>query len=168
MTVADLTDFLDETGLPITLGAHRYLIPSPDGEKGLKMAAMAQVGMKAKLGGDITEGQLKSLKMDDGEERDFIRFVCTDEIVDAMLADGINWTAMSRVAQYAFTHFAIGEETARKALEAGLFSGKASAPTGNRAARRTAAKSPKSPASPGSSRPKPPKTSGSRSSALGR
>lgn len=170
MTFADLTDFLDDDGLPIKLGAHEYRIPSPDAETGIKLAAMANIGVKARVGADITEAQLKSIRFDDDEERDFIRLVLTEDIVQAMISNGVSWVALSRVAQYAFTHFAINPETARRALEAGMFSGKATAPT-NRAARRssgsTAAKKGQ-PASRGSSRAGARSTSGARSSGAGR
>lgn len=168
MTYADLSDFLDDDGLTVTLRGKEYLIPSPDAEKGLQLAAMANIGVKAKLGQDITEEQMRSIQIDT-EGKDFIRFVLTDAVVDQMIVDGISWVALSRVAQYAFTHFALNPETARKALEAGMFAGKAPAPT-NRAGRRAAStEAPKArPASPGSSPRTKRATSGGASGARGR
>lgn len=141
MTFADLSDFLDDDFLPITLKGKEYRVASPDAETGLRLSALANIGARLKAGKEVPPEQIASIQLDDQEERQFITLILGDTL-DEFIADGYSWVAVSRIAQYAFTHFIIGAESARKAYEAGVFSGKAEAP--NRAARR-AVKAPSAP-----------------------
>lgn len=171
MTFVDLSDFLDDDALPVTLRGKTYFIPSPSAETGLKLAAIANIGAKVKAGMEVPESQLQSLKLNDDDEQVFIKLVL-GTAGEEMIADRISWVALGRIAQYAFTHFAISAETARKGLEAGVFAGKAQGPTApNREARRAADQSARR-ASTGSSQPRraqaPAASIGSESSSPGR
>lgn len=168
MTYADLTDFLDDSGLHVTIAGKEFVIPSPDAETGLKLQALAQIGAKVQQGVQVPEGELKSIQLDDNDERKFTDMVLGSSL-DEFKAAGLNWVQLSRLAQYAFTHFALSPETARKALEAGVYTGKDSAPAAapNRATRRSTPKA--QPASNGSRSQTPkPTTSGTPSGATGR
>ena len=141
MPFVDLSEFLTENDLTVQgLGPRDYSIPAPDAETGLRYTALANVAKKAARGDDISETDLQALKLDDAEEREFSEQILGSEVLAQMVEDKLPWPAITRTAQYAFTHFAVSPEAARKAFEAGAFSGKAQAPT-NRAGRRTAAKS---------------------------
>jgi len=128
---------------------HVYRIPSPDAETGLRLSAVADLSMKQSKGFELSEGDVKRLRLNDQEEREFIAQVLSPEVIDLMVADGVKWEHLKRLGIYAFTFFGVSREAADKAVEAGLFTGKELAP--NRAQRRSkpAAKSAR-PASAGS------------------
>ena len=128
---------------------HVYRIPSPDAETGLRLSAVADLSMKQSKGIELSEGDVKRLRLNDQEEREFIAQVLSPEVIDLMVADGVKWEHLKRLGIYAFTFFGVSREAADKAVEAGLFTGKELAP--NRAQRRSkpAAKSAR-PASAGS------------------
>ena len=140
MPFVDLSEFLTENDLTITMGEHEYTVPAPDAETGLKYSALSNIAVKASKGQEVSEDELRALRLDDAEEREFVVQILTQEVVDQMRKDGLPWPALTRTAQYAFTHFAVSPDAAAKAMAAGAFSGKAQAPT-NRATRRSAAKS---------------------------
>lgn len=145
--MADLSQFMDfmeddggfDTPL-IPSRAHpegkKYHVSSPDGETGLRLSALADLSMKQQKGVELAEADIKRLRLNDQEERDFAQQVLGVELVDEMLADGVRWVHIKRLLTYAYTYFAIGQEAAQKAAEQGLFSGKVQTP--NRATRRAA------------------------------
>lgn len=122
MTFVDLTDFLDDDGLHVTVRGKEYLIPSPDADTGMRLNAIATIGAAVQSGKTVPESQLKSLELNDDEERNFTEQVLGSAL-EELRADGFSWVQLSRMAQYAFTHFAISPETARKGLAAGVFDG---------------------------------------------
>lgn len=137
MPFVDLSEFLTENDLVVQgLGPRDYSIPAPDAETGLKYTALANVAKKAARGDDLADIDLQSLKLDDAEEKEFTDQILGARVLAEMVEDNLPWPAITRTAQYAFTHFAVSPEAARKAFEMGAFSGKAQTPT-NRAARRT-------------------------------
>lgn len=141
MPFVDLSEFLTENDLVVQgLGPRDYVIPAPDADTGLRYTALATIAKKAANGEDIADTDLQALRLDDAEERDFAEQILGSEVLEQMREDKLPWPAITRTAQYAFTHFAVSPDAARKAFEAGAFSGKAPAPT-NRAARRSGAKS---------------------------
>lgn len=141
MPFVDLSEFLTENDLVIQgMGPRDYVVPAPDVETGLRYSALSHVAIKANQGITISEQDMASLRLEGAEEREFVVQVLSQVVVDQMAEDGVQWPAVGRAAQYAFTHFAVSPEAAKKAFEAGVFSGKALAPT-NRAERRTATKS---------------------------
>lgn len=115
---------------------HSYHIPSPDAEVGMRLNALADITLKQKRGLEVSEADIARLRLDGADEREFMAQVLTEDILEQMIADGVKWEHMRRLATYGFTYFAISPDAANEAAEAGLFSGKALAPTGNRAARR--------------------------------
>jgi len=169
MTYADLTDFLDDSGLHVTIRGKDYLIPSPDAETGLKLQALAQIGAKVQQGVQVPEGELKSIQLDDDDERKFTDMVLGSSL-EQFKADGLDWVQLSRLAQYAFTHFALSPETARKALEAGVYTGKGQAPAAaqNRETRRATPKAQQGSSGSRTRTAPKPTTSGTRSGAIGR
>lgn len=136
MPYVDLSEFLTENELVIQgLGPRDYSIPAPDAETGLKYTALANVAKAVARGDEVRDNDVQALKLDDEEEREFVQVILGDEVMGQMVEDNLPWPAITRTAQYAFTHFAVSPEAARKAFEAGAFSGKAQTPL-NRAARR--------------------------------
>jgi len=137
----DLADFLDDDALEIELasakhpGGKVYTIPSPDATTGIFLTAMANLGIRAAKGDkDLTEADVKSLKLNDAEEKDLVEVVlgtAYQELID----DGISWEKIRRLSQYAFAYYAMGPQAAVKGVESGAFTGKA--PEKNRAARRS-------------------------------
>lgn len=165
----DLTDFLDDDGLPVTVKGKKYVIPAPNLDTGLRLQAIAQLGAKVHTGGKVDPQDLERLKLDDDQEREFVTLMLTEPITRKMDKDGLSFVQISRVAQYAFAHFAISPQSAARALEMGAFAGKAEEPQ-NRAARRAPAAKSARPASAGSRQtPRPTRSSsGTRSGARGR
>lgn len=154
MPFVDLSEFLTENDLVLQgLGPRDYTVPAPDAETGLKYSALSNIAVRAQKGEQISEQDLAALHLDDAEEREFVVQMLTQEVVDQMREDRLQWPAMVRTAQYVFTHFAVSADAAAKAKTAGAFSGKAQAPT-NRAGRRAAQAKSARPASTASSKPR--------------
>ena len=151
MPYVDLSEFLTENNLVIQgLGPRDYEVPAPDVDTGLRYSALSGIAIKVQNGDAVSPEDLASLKLEGAEERTFVSQILSQGVVDQMAKDGLKWPTVVRAANYAFTHFAVSPEAAKKAFEAGAFSGKAQAPT-NRAARRTTPSAPR--ASRGSSKP---------------
>jgi len=110
-----------------------YIFDSPDAKTGLFLASLANLAVKARLGGDIGE-QAAALELDDDQERDLMRDVM-GATLDELTADGVSWVRIQKLNRYLFIHFAMGEAAA----EGLRVSGEAPAPA-NRAARRAATK----------------------------
>jgi len=140
MARLDLAGYLDDDsvevpGIPST--AHpdgkTYTFASPDAKTGLFLASLANLAVKARLGGDIGK-QAAKLELDDDQERDLMRDVMGSTL-DELTADGVSWVRIQKLNRYLFIHFAMGEGAA-----AGLtVSGEARVPA-NRAARRASKK----------------------------
>lgn len=163
--MADLNAFMDfmedEDGFdsPLMPSAahpegHVYHVPSPNAVTGLRLSALADLTMKQAKGVELNEIDVRRLRLDDQEEREFISQVLSVELVNTMVADGVKWEHMKRLGLYGFTYFGVSKEAADEAAKNGLFSGKAQTP--NRAQRRasTGAKSATSRASVASKKPK--------------
>lgn len=137
MPFVDLSEFLTENELVIQgLGPRDYVVPAPDVDTGLRYTALANVAIKVNKGIDVSKEEMQSLNLEGAEERAFVHQILSDEVVAQMAKDKLPWPAVVRTASYAYTHFAVSPEAAKKAFEAGVFSGKAQGAT-NRAARRT-------------------------------
>jgi hypothetical protein len=140
MARLDLAGYLDDDSVEvpgIPSKAHpdgrTYRFASPDAKTGLFLASLANLAVKARLGGDIGK-QAAELELDDDQERDLMRDVMGPTL-DEMIADGVSWVRIQKLNRYLFIHFAMGEDAA-----AGLaVSGEAPAPA-NRAARRASKK----------------------------
>lgn len=117
-------------------GGRSYRIPAPDAMTGLRLNTLADMTLKVTRGVEVTEVDVKRLRLDDQEEREFLEMVLGDALA-AMVADGVAWPHVQRMGMYAFVFYGISEEAANKAAENGLFRGNSSAPT-NRASRRGA------------------------------
>lgn len=119
-------------------GGRSYRVPAPDALTGLRLNTLADMTLKVSRGMEVGEVDVKRLRLNDQEEREFLEMVLGDALAE-MIADGVAWPHVQRVGMYAFVYYGISEEAANKAAENGLFRGKASAPT-NRASRRGATK----------------------------
>lgn len=153
--MADLSqflDFMDEADEGVTSGfdsppmpsvAHprgkQYRVPSPDAKTGLRLNALADMTLKQSRGLELSDVDVKRLRLDDKDEREFLAQVLTPELLEQMIDDGVRWEHLRRLAMYGFVYFGVSAEAADQAAANGLFSGKAAAPT-NRAARRSAPK----------------------------
>ena len=106
-----------------------YKFASPDAKTGLFLASLANLAVKARLGGDIGE-QAAALELDDDQERDLMRDVM-GATLDELTADGVSWVRIQKLNRYLFIRTSMGEDAA-----VGLtVSGEARVPA-NRAARR--------------------------------
>jgi hypothetical protein len=140
MARLDLTGYLDDDsvevpGIPSTAypDGKTYRFDSPDAKTGLFLASLANLAVKARLGGDIG-AQAAALELDDDQERDLMRDVMGSTL-DELTADGVSWVRIQKLNRYLFIHFAMGEDAA-----VGLQrSGEALVPA-NRAARRATKK----------------------------
>jgi len=140
MARLDLAGYLDDDcveipGIPST--AHpdgkTYKFASPDAKTGLFLASLANLAVKARLGGDIGK-QASELELDDDQERDLMRDVMGATLAQ-LTTDGVSWVRIQKLNRYLFIHFAMGEDAA-----AGLTQpGEARVPA-NRATRRATKK----------------------------
>jgi hypothetical protein len=136
MARLDLAGYLDDDsvevpGIPSTAfpDGKTYRFASPDAKTGLFLAFLANLAVKARLGGDIG-AQAAALELDDDQERDLMRDVM-GATLDELTADGVSWVRIQKLNRYLFIHFAMGEDAA-----VGLQrSGEARVPA-NRATRR--------------------------------
>lgn len=154
--MADLSqflDFMDEADEGVTSGfdsppmpstkhprGKQYRVPSPDAKTGLRLNALADMTLKQSRGIELSDIDVKRLRLDDKDEREFLAQVLTEKLLDEMVDDGVKWEHLRRLAMYGFVYFGVSAEAADQAAANGLFSGKAQAPT-NRAARRANQKS---------------------------
>lgn len=140
MSRLDLTGYLEDDSVEvpgITSPAYpdgkTYRFSSPDAKTGLRLANLADLAVKARLGANIG-AQAAALDLDDDQERDLMRDVMGDTL-DELTADGVSWVRIQKLNRYLFIHFALGEDAA-----AGLrLSGEATVPA-NRSERRAAQK----------------------------
>ena len=140
MARLDLSGYLDDDSVEIPgirsvkhPEGFTYIFDSPNAKTGLLLASLANLAVKARLGGDIG-AQAAALELDDDQERDLMRDVM-GATLDELLADGVSWVRIQKLNRYLFLHFAMGEDAA-----AGLtVSGEAPVPA-NRAARRATKK----------------------------
>jgi heme/copper-type cytochrome/quinol oxidase subunit 2 len=107
-----------------------YRFASPDAKTGLSLASLADLAVRARLGGDIG-AQAAALELDDNQERDLMRDVM-GATLDELTADGVSWVRIQKLNRYLFIHFAMGEDAATRLASS---SGEASVPA-NRATRR--------------------------------
>lgn len=134
--LSELMDFLEDDGFDSPLLPSRkfregktYHIPSPDAETGLFLSALIDLSFKQQSGIAISEEDTKRLTISNRDERDFSRRVLSEEVVEEMLEDGVKWTHLQRLTQYAFIYFAVGKQAADLAVQNGLFKGKVATPT---------------------------------------
>ena len=99
-----------------------YTVPSPDGETGLRLTALADIARKQQQGVKVSERDVARLRLNDEQEREFAQEVmgtCYEE----MMADGVPWVTIQKVMNYSYIYFAMGKDVADKAAQEGLFSG---------------------------------------------
>lgn len=135
-----------------------YTFAAPDIDTGLQLSAIAQLGVKAGSGGELTEADLAKVDLDDDAETDLYRQVM-GATYDELVADRVSWTRLQRVGRYLFIRHGLGEDAAAQAVQA---SPGGSRPPANRAQRRAASKTaPAKTSAPkgsrGSSKPRPSK-----------
>jgi hypothetical protein len=147
----DFLGFLDDDRLeiphvpstkhPRSEGGKTYYVEQPDAETGARIAALGQIMAKMQAKVDVSENDVRKLRMRDDEERDF-----QDDVLGAtraeMIEDGVNHQHLKMATNYAFVAFAFTEDQARKMAEAGALTGKAvpSEAPSNREERRRAPK----------------------------
>jgi hypothetical protein len=138
----DLFSSLDDDAFetwPIKSTAHpegkRYRVPAPAALDGLRLSAIGEITTKLHAKLEVTEADMRRLRLDDKGERDLMGQTLGEDLVQQLIADGVSWPSLQRLAQYMFLHWALGADAARKAAERGALSGKAQAPT-NREGRR--------------------------------
>jgi hypothetical protein len=134
MAIKDLGAFLDDDGLDIPIGGKTYRVSSPDGETGLRLAALANLSVSVADETQVSERDRDRLRLSDQEEHDFLRDVLGSTL-DELLADGVSWVRIQRLGRYCFLYFTLGEDVADDAANS---VGEAPAP--NRAQRRAASR----------------------------
>lgn len=150
--LGQMLDFMeDDDGFkspPMPSKAHpegrQYQVASPDAKTGLRLNALADIMVKKEMKAEVSEHDIRRLRIDDDGEQEFVRQVLGSlrpdggNALDEMIADGCKWEHIKRMSQYAFTYFGVSREAADDAVKNGLLSGKMVAP--NRAARRKKSK----------------------------
>lgn len=139
----DVFSFLDDDALTIPRpipstkypGGKIYTIPAPDALTGIRLTALADIAAKQQRGVRITDADAARLRMDDEEEREFAVQVMGPTYHE-MISDGVSWPRIQKVMQYAYIHFAMGEDVAKRAAQDGLLGGGKVRVPANRAQRR--------------------------------
>ena len=141
MARLDLAGYLDDDSVEVPgirsvkhPEGFTYIFDSPDAKTGLFLASLANLAVKARLGGDIG-AQAAELELDDDQERDLMRDVMGSTL-DELIADGVSWVRIQKLNRYLFMLFAMSEGQADEMVQR---SGEASVPA-NRAARRATKK----------------------------
>lgn len=123
MSVRDLSAFFDDDGLEYPgvpsrahPGGKTYRVPSPDAATGLRLTAVANIGLRASSGGELSAKDRDAVNLADDEEEDLYRKVL-GPVYDEMVADGVKWMLLQRVAQDAFLTFTVSPEVADAALQ---------------------------------------------------
>lgn len=144
MSYVDIGGYLDDDAIdtpPIRSREYpdgrSYRIESPDAETGVRLTAMVSLGVDLAVGSKVSERDAEKLKLDDDQEREFLREVLGDTY-DEMLADGVSWVRIQRLGRFALLYFTLGPEAAGEEARRGAALGEAWAP--NRQTRRAAAK----------------------------
>jgi len=138
-----LWSFLDDDSIriPVPIPSARYpqgkhyTVPSPDGETGLRLTALADIARKRNQGVAVSERDVARLHLDDAAEREFAQQVM-GECYDEMMNDGVKWVTIQKVMNYSYIYFSMGKDVADKAAREGLFSGGKVRVPMNRAERR--------------------------------
>lgn len=139
MALRDLKAFLEDDKLVLQgvvsdkfPDGKTYSVDSPSAATGLWLQTLLQVGAKARVGAPMTDTEREQLHLDDEQEETLYKRVLA-ATYDEMIADGVSWTRLQKIGQYAFTYYAMNEASADVML------GEAPARP-NRATRRTAKK----------------------------
>ena len=139
MARLDLSGYLDDDSVEIPgirsvkhPEGFTYIFDSPDAKTGLFLASLANLAVKARLGGDIGE-EAAALELDDDQERDLMRDVMGSTL-DELTADGVSWVRIQKLNRYLFMLFAMSEGAADEMVQR---SGEASVPANRAAGRAT-------------------------------
>lgn len=134
----------DTTTIKIPSKAHPagkdYTFPAPDIDTGVRLTALAELGLKSTAGRDLTEDDLARIDLNDDQEFDLYRDLMGDTL-DEMRADGVSWTRVQKVGRYLFLLHGLGEDMAAEAVARSSTGG--ALPPANRGQRRAAKKSAK-------------------------
>ncbi|MEU1883432.1 hypothetical protein ABZ470_39515 [Streptosporangium sp. NPDC020072] len=104
----DLDDFFDDS-LPLPVGGKTYRIPPPSAEVGLYCQRLAEAGVAAASGKDVSEANL-----DDANELELYGKVL-GPVYDQLVADGVSWPRIKHVAVTAFL-WIVGNDDAAAAF----------------------------------------------------
>lgn len=127
MAFEALDELLDET-LILPIGGHRYTIPAPSAETGLRVQTIVQAAAVAASGGDVDEQALG-----DAAEGDLYRDLL-GPAYDEMLDDGVSWPALKHCARTAIAWVVQDKASAERVWSSG---GDPSRLAPNRAERRS-------------------------------
>lgn len=121
-----LPDWLDDDSVTIAVAStaypegRDYTFASPDIDTGLRIAALAEQGVRVarvlQAGEDVTEADVRGLQLDDDQEVDLYRLVMGDTYRE-LQADGVSWVRMQRLGRYLFLLYGMGEEAATMAVD---------------------------------------------------
>ncbi|WP_424183855.1 DUF7426 family protein [Actinokineospora sp. G85] len=141
MPFRDLGELLD-AGLKLPIRGKVYTVPPVDAETGLRLQRLAEIAAQV---ADVAEngGSLDGVVLDDAAEVDLYRDAL-GAAYDEMLADRVPWPALKLAGVTAWLDAAVSREAAEAYWNA---AGSPEASAGNRATRRTAARSTRQPAS---------------------
>lgn len=155
MPLRDLSAFFEDDALEypnVPSAKHpagkTYRVPSPDAATGLRLTALATVGMKSATGAQLNEKDSAALNLDDEDEESLYRQVLGSATYQEMIDDGVKWTHLQRVAHDAFLTFTVSPEVADAALA--VETGKAQEPRPSVSTRATGRKTAGSKSSRGS------------------
>lgn len=136
----DLTQYLDDT-LTLPIRGVEYVIPGPPAEVGLMCQELFIAGVAFNAGMDVEEGSATATRkiiLEGDEEINFYSRVLSKSVYDQMMRDGVSFPMIKRAATTAFLWIAQSEELALGFWTTGeMAPPKASAPTANRADRRS-------------------------------
>lgn len=143
-----------------------YRVPPPSAKTGLWLTAIAELGLSAATGEELSAEDRAALSLNNDEERSFHQRVLGPAYTE-MVEDGVSWAALQAISRHAFLTFSTSQDMADADLMTTL--GKARSrevsttrPTPPRTARKTAGSA--SPKASGGTRARTRSTASTRSS----
>lgn len=115
----DLSEFLDNN-LVLPIKGVEYVIPPLSAKDGLWAQSIMDATIRAAVemdarsrGVDVDSPPAPQTRvLDDDEERDFIRTMLSEPVLQQMIDDKVDWPSISRAAQTAYLYFTVSEEAA--------------------------------------------------------
>lgn len=123
----DPNEHFYDAELTLPVQGHSYTVQSPNAHTGKLIQRLVVIGQRASQNEDLTDEEKEFLEtIPDGEQLD--RLVLSDQVYDAMMADGVNWAWFQRAVGTVMHWVAIGRVAAEEFWKAGGEAPKAAAP----------------------------------------
>lgn len=118
MPLTDLDELLTPW-LDLPIRGKTYRVPAVDAETGLWCQRVDEINILIRVGGEVSEEDAASLKLDDEGERSFAERMLSDDVYQEMLADRIPWAQIRFAARVVFVWTLTNRDEAEAMWERG-------------------------------------------------